>query len=74
MVRLGKIGELEINGESFRHPISVFHRERADDVAGARHQVVVEFGYAQPGLLPVLNEQPPQLLDDIEKRFALLFH
>ena len=42
MVGFGEVGEFEINGEGLGDAISVFHRQAADNFAGAGHEAVAE--------------------------------
>src|SRR3954465_8356626 len=72
MVGLGEVGKLKINCECLGDAIGVLNRERPDDFSGLSHQAVIGSGCS--GLFTFLNQESSQLLDYIEKCFALLLH
>jgi hypothetical protein len=78
MISFRKVGEFEINGESFGDAVGIFDGKTADYLSGAFHQTVVAEtvvdldGVGRRRLLTVLYQESPELFDGIEKGLTLL--
>ena len=75
MVRLRQVGQLEINGKRFSQAVSIFDRKAANDLARLEHKLLrlrIVWGISGRRLA-VLDQQPTQLLDCLEKLRSFLF-
>ena len=75
MVGFGKVGEFEINRECLGDTMGLINREAGDNLARLVQQRIFEIRRGSLGarLFPVLNEDPPQLLDHTQQRLTHLF-
>ncbi len=75
MIGLSQVGKFEVNRKGFRDAVSVIDRQSANHFAGLRHQPRIEIPpRARSRLLAMLNQQPPQPLDDLKELLSLLLH
>ena len=76
MVRLGEVGQLEIDRKSLGNAVCIVDRERADQLARFRHQTGFEHvrRRACGRLVTVLDQDPTQTLDHLEESVPFLLH
>jgi hypothetical protein len=76
VVGFGKIREFEINGESFGNPMGLIDGEAGNNFPRLIEQRILEIRRCglRARLLPMLDEDAPQLLDYAEQRFAHLLN
>ena len=69
-----QVRKLEIDGERLGELVGIFDSEIGNDGAGLRHQIITSPLRFRVGGFPMLDQEPPETLDDVEQCLAGLLN